>query len=326
MYRAWDSVTGHVVAERLRLAHTHWTRLKGLLGTKALDAGDGLWLKPCKQVHMIGMRYAIDVVFMDDGNRVMHSVTGLRPGAVSPRVASATSVLELPAGTLARVGLRAGAHIQIDGQGASAASNRIDGVCAAICNLALAVLFGFFAAIHIAVAQESGHWATTVPIIAQEALLVALFLVRRRSVATSPRSVDWALGSIGTFLPMALRPLRSPSEFYWVGAPLQIVGLSLAVTSLMFLGRSFALVAANRGIKTAGVYRIVRHPTYAGYVVSYVGYVLSYPTLANSVIVTTTVVLLNARAIVEERFLAQQDTRYQTYLREVNSRFLPYIY
>jgi len=112
--RARDERTGIVVADRLRLAHTHWTRLKGLLGTRSLPEGDGLWLKPCRQVHMIGMRYSIDVVFLDEEQQVVHLVADLAPGRISPKVGAATSVLELPAGTIARTGLATGARIAID--------------------------------------------------------------------------------------------------------------------------------------------------------------------------------------------------------------------
>ena len=104
-----------MLAERLRPALTHWTRLRGLLGTRSLEAGDGLWLAPCNQVHMFGMRYAIDVVFLDDAMRVLRTVAALQPWRISPKVPAATSVLELPAGTLTRVPLEDGARLAIDG-------------------------------------------------------------------------------------------------------------------------------------------------------------------------------------------------------------------
>jgi uncharacterized membrane protein (UPF0127 family) len=112
MHRA--TVDGRVLADRLRPAHTHWTRLRGLLGTLRLDPGEGLWIKPCNQVHMLGMRYAIDIVFLDEAGRVLRVVHTLRPNRISPRVKGATSVLELPAGTLTRVGLTEGTRVEIE--------------------------------------------------------------------------------------------------------------------------------------------------------------------------------------------------------------------
>ena len=118
--RASIADSGVVVASRLRVADTHWTRLRGLLGTAALPEGDGLWIRPCRQVHMFGMKYAIDVVFVDEARTVVGLVTELRPWRVSPLVKAATSVIELPAGTIARSGLREGQRLTIEPDGAAA--------------------------------------------------------------------------------------------------------------------------------------------------------------------------------------------------------------
>jgi protein-S-isoprenylcysteine O-methyltransferase Ste14/uncharacterized membrane protein (UPF0127 family) len=323
--RAWAAPTGALVVERLRLAHTHWTRLKGLLGTKGLGPGDGLWLKPCRQVHMLGMRYAVDVVFLDAQNRIVRMIAGLAPNRISPSIAEAASVLELPLGTIASAGLHPGTQIEIEGALEAAQVDRVDIVAAAACNLALAAFYGFFAVAHFGVARRTGQWATTMPIVGQEALLVLLFLTRRRSIATSTRLLDWVIGSAGTLLPMLLRPAAAVGALNWLGAPMQIVGLVLAITGLAFLGRSVAVVAGNRGVKTAGLYRVVRHPMYAAYIVTYTGYLASYPTLRNGMLVIATIVLLNARAIAEERFLLH-DSGYRQYLRHVRWRFVPYVY
>jgi hypothetical protein len=112
MFRA-ASAHGSVLADRLRPAHTHWTRLRGLLGTRSLPDGEGLWLRPCRQVHMFWMRYAIDVVFLDADATVLALVESLQPGTLSPKVSGAASVLELPVGTIARAGLTHGTRIDI---------------------------------------------------------------------------------------------------------------------------------------------------------------------------------------------------------------------
>ena len=113
-YRVRDIATGCVLADNLRPAHTHWSRLKGLLGSDSLPDGEGLWLKPCRQVHMFWMRYPIDVAFLDEDLRIVQTVSALAPGKVSPRVARATSALELPAGRLATLGVASGAQLSIE--------------------------------------------------------------------------------------------------------------------------------------------------------------------------------------------------------------------
>jgi len=319
------TVNGAPLADRLRSAHTHWTRLRGLLGTRQLAPGEGLWIKPSNQVHMFGMRYAIDVVFLDDAGRVLRLVHALRPNRISPRVAGATSVLELPAGTLARVGLVEGARVDIEGVEEPARAARPNGVGVAIGNLALALGFGFFAAANLSRGVSTGQWATTMPIVVQEALLVVLFLTRRRSLVTSGRPLDWAVAVVGTALPLLLRPGDVPGPLSWLGAPLQCFGVGAAILALTSLGRSFGVVPANRGVKTSGLYRLVRHPAYAGYVLGDLGYVLCNPTPGNALLVAVTLLAFNFRAIIEERLL-RRDPSYDTYLRATPWRFVPYVY
>src|SRR6185369_3214773 len=191
-----DGTTGTVVADRLRVAATHWRRLRGLLGTSELATGAGLWLMPCRQIHMFGMRYAIDAVFLDAEHRVVETIAALLPGTTSPRVPGTVSVLELPAGTVARTGLRAGAHLAFRGGSVPSAepSRRVRAAGAITGNVLLATLYFLFALQHIAFARRTGDWATTMPLVLQESILVMLFLTRRRSTATSQRPLDWMVG------------------------------------------------------------------------------------------------------------------------------------
>ena len=96
------------LADRIRVADTWWTRFRGLLGTPALAAGEGLLIEPCRGVHMFGMKYPIDVAFLDRAGRVVGICHRLQPGARSPFVRAARSALELPAGTLAAAGVTEG--------------------------------------------------------------------------------------------------------------------------------------------------------------------------------------------------------------------------
>jgi protein-S-isoprenylcysteine O-methyltransferase Ste14 len=202
---------------------------------------------------------------------------------------------------------------------------RLEGVLAAIGNLGLALLFAIFATAQVSKAIETGNWAASMPLVTQESLLVLLCLTRRRSSATSSRPGDWILGVGGTLLPLLMRPGDVPGPLSWLGEPLQCVGVLSAAVALGSLGRSFGLVAANRGIRTSGLYRLVRHPAYAGYLLGHFGYVFCYPTKGNAMIAVATLFVLNARAIVEERFL-QRDHDYRVYFRVTPSRFVPYVY
>lgn len=315
--------SGTLLADRVRSARTHWSRIRGLLGTRSLEPGAGLWIVPCRQVHMIGMQYPVDVAFLDDDLTVVSTVAELRPGRISPKVGDATSVLELPAGRLAALGVASGARLAITAPAdpASALSARLS---AGFTNLMLAFVFGFFASAHFAAGLRTGQWLMIAPVVLQESLLIALVLTRRRSVAVSAEPTAWVAGMVGTFLPLCFRPTEA-TGLIALGAPIQIAGLVLVLFALGALGRSFGLVAADRGVKTHGMYRFVRHPMYVAHLVAYLGYVISYPSVRNVAIALVTATVLNVRAGFEERLLAR-DPSYADYLRRVAWRFLPRIY
>ncbi len=103
-----DAGRGVDVADRVRVADTWWLRFRGLLGQPPLGAGEGLLIQPCKAVHMYGMRYPIDVVFLDGESRVAGVCHRLEPGTRSPYFRNARSALELEPGLAARTGIAEG--------------------------------------------------------------------------------------------------------------------------------------------------------------------------------------------------------------------------
>jgi uncharacterized protein len=90
------------------MADDFLSRLKGLLLTKSLPAGRGLYLSPCNQIHMFGMTYAIDAIFIDKRNEVVGLVQSIGPGSLSPIFIKAAGCLELPAGTISSTGTQVG--------------------------------------------------------------------------------------------------------------------------------------------------------------------------------------------------------------------------
>jgi uncharacterized membrane protein (UPF0127 family) len=98
---AKNETKGTVLSSRARVASSILERSIGLLGTSALPAGEGLWLKPCRGVHTFFMRYPIDALFLD-GQGVVVSQQTLKPWRISGWNTRAEGVLELPEGTLAK--------------------------------------------------------------------------------------------------------------------------------------------------------------------------------------------------------------------------------
>jgi uncharacterized membrane protein (UPF0127 family) len=115
MKRYW-SVTNRTrsrrLADRAWLADHWWSRLRGLLGHGPLTTGEALMLVPCRAVHMFGMRFPLDVAFLDDRGGVIAVYHELPPGARSRWHRAATRALELPAGTLAATGTMPGDEVE----------------------------------------------------------------------------------------------------------------------------------------------------------------------------------------------------------------------
>jgi uncharacterized membrane protein (UPF0127 family) len=88
-----------VLADCVEVADRGATRRKGLLGRDGLAAGEGLWIVPCESVHTFGMRFPIDLIYLDRSRKVKKVRSGLPPWRLSACL-SAHSVLELPAGTI----------------------------------------------------------------------------------------------------------------------------------------------------------------------------------------------------------------------------------
>lgn len=89
------------LATQARLATDPFSRLLGWLGRQAIASGEGLILRPCSGIHMVGMRCAIDAIYVDAGGCVLHTLHGLRPWRIGPLDPRAAYVVELPPGTLA---------------------------------------------------------------------------------------------------------------------------------------------------------------------------------------------------------------------------------
>jgi len=100
---------------RLNTALTHWTRLRGLIGTAERDftTGSGLWIAPCHGVHTFAMSFPIDVLYLDSEDLVVHLETNLKPWRLAPVKTHAKSVLELPTGCVSATGTACGDKIKI---------------------------------------------------------------------------------------------------------------------------------------------------------------------------------------------------------------------
>ena len=111
--RAFNTSKAIVIASDLKEAVGFFPRLLGLIGRDRLAENEGLWMARCRAIHTFGMRFPIDVVFLDGDFIVKKIVKGLRPLRPGVSCRHAEGVLELPEGTIERAQIQIGDRVTI---------------------------------------------------------------------------------------------------------------------------------------------------------------------------------------------------------------------
>jgi protein-S-isoprenylcysteine O-methyltransferase Ste14 len=158
-------------------------------------------------------------------------------------------------------------------------------------------------------------------------MLVVVLTVMRRSAATVDRSMRARLlTALSMLAPALLQPAHVlPLVPEWLTVAASIAGLTIVIAGKVTLGRSFGLMPANRGVVSSGVYRIVRHPIYLGYLVTHIAFLAATPSAWNIAALFAADAALLARAVCEEKTLTR-DERYRTYQQAVRWRVLPGVF
>jgi protein-S-isoprenylcysteine O-methyltransferase Ste14 len=191
--------------------------------------------------------------------------------------------------------------------------------------LVVATLFALMS-INLASDFVHTHRVTGLLLLVSEALVAVLTVVRRRT-----GTVDRSLGATAVTMislvgPALLRTSAGPGLFPdGVTALASATGLLVVIAGKLTLGRSFGITPANRGVVIAGPYTLVRHPIYAGYLISHIAFACAYPTGWNIAVLAIADVALVLRALCEERVLAADQT-YQVYCRRVTWHLVPGVF
>ncbi len=157
-------------------------------------------------------------------------------------------------------------------------------------------------------------------------LLLVLFLLRKPTKEVDTNPIHFLIAMGGTFLPFAMRP-DTPSDLllFNLSWPLFFIGGTISVIALATLGRNFGVVAANRGIKTEGLYRFIRHPLYTGEAIWFLSLTLQNLSVYNMAVYVLQISCQILRMRAEEKLLAKEE-RYAAYMAQVRYRMLPGVF
>jgi protein-S-isoprenylcysteine O-methyltransferase Ste14 len=109
------------------------------------------------------------------------------------------------------------------------------------------------------------------------------------------------------------------------GEAVELAGITLTQVSRIYLGRSFGLLPANRGIVSRGPFRMVRHPVYLGWLILTIGFLTINPSWRNFLVMAAILPFMFAR-IEQEETLLEADPEYTAYRERTRYRLVPGLY
>lgn len=186
----------------------------------------------------------------------------------------------------------------------------------------LTALWLIFAIAHVVNFNNTGK-ISVLAFAAAETVIALFFLLRTQPKSISNKPVEWLVAASGTFFPLLLRPegeVVTPIAEWGL-----IIGSLIQIAGVISLNRSFAIVPALRELKTTGMYRVVRHPIYLGYLVTFSFYLASNFSLPNLLVFSASISLLVARLYLEEQHLGQTP-EYRSYWAKVRWRLIPFVF
>lgn len=98
----------HLIATRVAMASTFFNRFKGLMFEKTLEEKHTLIIHPCSSIHMMFMKFPLDIIYTDVDFKVLKVVKGIKPWKIDTGVRGAIYTFELPVGSVV------GIPIQLD--------------------------------------------------------------------------------------------------------------------------------------------------------------------------------------------------------------------
>lgn len=185
------------------------------------------------------------------------------------------------------------------------------------------------AALFLALAWRFGsdfvetYRSTDLLLLVGAALVVILTCLRRSARMVDRRFAVRLVTFQSLLLPLLVVPAQNTALLTEAtAASLTALGLAIVVGGKISLGRSFGTLPANRGVMKGGLYRIVRHPIYLGYIVTHIPFLAAHPSAWNLAVLFAGDCALILRAMYEEQTLGR-DPQYVRYCETVKWRLVP---
>jgi protein-S-isoprenylcysteine O-methyltransferase Ste14 len=187
------------------------------------------------------------------------------------------------------------------------------------------VLFSLMSANLLGDFLRTGH-VTGLMLLASESLVVVLTLVRRRANLIDRSVAGVVTTALSLTGPPLLRVVDHPGMVPdSATAIVSAAGLGLVILGKLALGRSFGIAPANRGVVIRGPYGLVRHPIYAGYLLTHFAFLVAHPSPWNAMVILVADGALVVRALIEERVLSTDDA-YRAYCQRVGWHLVPGVF
>jgi protein-S-isoprenylcysteine O-methyltransferase Ste14 len=154
--------------------------------------------------------------------------------------------------------------------------------------------------------------------------LFALVRVAPTTELVSPATIGATDGMM--LIPLFMTAEAGPHGWlHHSGETLELAGIIVTQISRLYLGRSFGLLPANRGIVSHGPFRLIRHPVYLGWLLLTIGFGILNPSYRNLLVTIAILPFMFAR-IEQEEALLQTDPEYRSYSERTRYHLLPGLY
>jgi protein-S-isoprenylcysteine O-methyltransferase Ste14 len=171
---------------------------------------------------------------------------------------------------------------------------------------------------------DATHRISNLFMLARRFIFAIFFITRKTPAKTNTSLRDWLVAVSGTWVQNFFLPAPEVHDIPLMHL-VQGLGLAVCLGGALSLNESWGIVAANRGVKSRGLYKFVRHPIYAGYFLEAVSYVAQNITGRNLAVLAVWAALQLWRIRIEEDYLSA-DPAYRQYTKDVRWRLLPGIF